>query len=373
MAQEVTTIKQNESDLDVKAKAEKLFETGLMLLHGKKKDIDRAIKCTQRAISLHNSDYRYWQFLGDAYYQRGNLNPAINCFIRSIVLIEEADSNKQSQSIQSELLYSRTRVSDVRFSIGNHEAAIEGYNDILLNCPNDTATLYGAARAQIQLAKQDFSEREMLSGHNHCLDAFKLSIKVILSRPDFCLGWKLASDCCLISVIYGPREKPSDSSIVIEDLGDKISFDKSSCLEFADQLLCKSLTFEAFKESSCLWHNLGITLALKSISEPNQESEKITLLQAFKCLLKALDFDRQSSQIKNSLGVVAAFMGVPRLAHHFFVSSIKSNFSTSEVQYLNLALLYYSYGDKINSKLLSLRAQSEEPLYRCMLFKLIYN
>lgn len=79
------------------AQANKLFQTGVLLIYGKRKSVEKAIKCIQRAITLIDNDYKYWQILGEAYYQRGSLNPAINCFMKSLKLTESVDIRDETE------------------------------------------------------------------------------------------------------------------------------------------------------------------------------------------------------------------------------------------------------------------------------------
>lgn len=350
--------------------ANKLFQTGVMLIYGKRKSVDKAIKCIQKAIVFNDSDYKYWQFLGEAYYQRGSLNPAINCFIKSLKLTEDKSTRGSidEKRRQADCIYSRLRMSDIRLSVGHRDEAADGYIDIIASDPDNVAALIGLSKTELQLSRNSFSSGLVKLGHLHCMNALRYSLRSIKLSPHLCLTWKLASDCCLIQFVYGQRGKfeteiqekfPSNSN---ED-ETSILVDRRTSIQLAQQFLCKALDIEPFRDSGCLWHNLGISLYLKStITEKQLEREKL-LKKSLKCLLKALDVDRSNSQVRNSIGVVAFNLNLLNSAQNFIIKSIQSNMSTSEVQFSNLGYIYLQKGEYRLADVAFSRCQAEEPLY----------
>lgn len=352
------------------AQANKLFQTGVMLLYGKRKSVDKAIKCIQKAITFNDSDYKYWQFLGEAYYQRGSLNPAINSFIKSLKLAEDnlirVDVDEKRR--QADCVYSRLRMSDIRLSVGHREEAALGYTDIIASDPDNVAALIGLSKAELQLARNSFSSGLVKLGHLHCMNALKYALRSIKLRPHLCLTWKLASDCCIIQFVYGQRgkfETEIDEKFpgVTNEDETHIIINRETCIQFAQQFLCKALDIEPFRDSGCLWHNLGISLYLKSTITEKQIERESLLKKSLKCLLKALDVDRSNSQVKNSIGVVAFNLNLLNSAQNFIIKSIQSNMSTSEVQFSNLGYIYLQKGEYRLADVAFGRCQAEEPLY----------
>lgn len=347
------------------AQANRLFQTGVMLIYGKRKSIDKAIKCIQRAITIQNADYKYWQFLGEAYYQRGSLNPAINCFMKSLKLIEdegEMDNEDDRRRREADCTYSKLRMSDIRLSVGHFDEAASSYTDILTKEPDNVAALIGLAKTELQVARNGFSAGLVKSGHNHCMQALRHSLRAIKLCPHLCLTWKLASDCCLIQFVYGQRD---NFTAKIEEKfpgghEDVLLLDKRTCIELAQQFLCKALDIKPFQDSVCLWHNLGISLYLKAsiVQKPNE-----LLRRSIKCLLKALDFDRSNSQVRNSIGVVAFHLNLLNSSQNFLIKSIQTNMSTSEIQFSNLGYMYLQKGEFTLASVAFSRCQAEEPLY----------
>lgn len=133
---EATNLSSPEQEQEARLlQANKLYQTGVLLIYGKRKSIDRAIKCIQRAITLKRSDYKYWQLLGEAYYQRGSLGNAINSFINSLKIVEESTQTTQDvdeeKRQQADCTYSRMRMSDIRLSVGHLSEAALGYANII--------------------------------------------------------------------------------------------------------------------------------------------------------------------------------------------------------------------------------------------------
>lgn len=348
--------------------ANKLYQTGVMLIYGKRKSIEKAIKCIQKAITFNDSDYKYWQLLGEAYYQRGSLNPAINCFLRSLKLAEDEarKPNDDATRRKADCVYSRIRMSDIRLSVGHLSDAITGYQDILERDAKNVAALVGLAKANLRQARNHFSAGLIKSGHHNCMEALRSSLRAIKISPHLCLTWKLASDCCLVQFIYGQRghfetricEKFLESD---DELGLLIT--RMSCIELAQQFLSKAIVIEPFHENGCLWHNLGLSLYLKSTIISDQNERFNLLKRSLKCLLKALDFDRNSSQIKNSIGVVAFNLNLLNTAQNYLIRSIRANMSTSEIQFSNLGFMYTQKGEFHLADVAFNRCQAEEPLY----------
>lgn len=361
------------------AHADKLYQTGMLLIYGRKKLIDKAIKCIQRAINLNEHNYSYWQLLGEAYYQRGSLNPAINCFRRSLSLAEQSLddlSNDEKAERISNRTYSMMRMSDIRLSVGHLDEALSGYSDIIEKEPSNTPALIGFARTNLQLARNNFSAGLVKLGHSHCMTALESSLKAIKLCPNLCLTWKLAADCCLIQFLYGQR---SDMSMNIEiqfpgSTERGLLLDRYACLELAQKFLCKSLTIEGFGDSVSLWHNLGITLYLMSSQFTKAQDQDACLKQALRCLLKALSCDKNNSQVKNSIGVVTFHLNLLQSAQTFLIKSIQSNLSTSEIQFSNLGYIYLQKGEFRLASVAFSRCQAEEPLYfRSWLGKALVN
>lgn len=363
-----TTCQETNISCDIE-QANKLFQTGVTLIYGQRKSIDKAIKCIQKAITLNDSDYKYWQILGEAYYQRGSLNPAINCFVKSLKLVDDGnnsiDTNKKKREF-ADCIYSRVRMSDIRLSVGHLDEALKGYSEIIESDSDNLAAVVGLARTHLQIAQKSFSTGLVKSGHSQCIEALKNSLKAIKLCPHLCLTWKLASDCCIMQFIHGQRgqfEAKIYESFPDSNEDDTLIIDKRTCIKLAIQFLCKALDSELFQESASLWHNLGVSLFLHSTITQKQVDRYTLLRKSIKCLLKALECDKDSSHIKNSLAVVAFNLNLINTAQTYLIKSIQTNKSTSELQFSNLAYMYLQRGEYRLANLAFSSSQAEEPLY----------
>lgn len=362
---------------DPKLQSEKLFQSGVNFLYGKKSSIKKAIQCLQRAITIIDNDYRYWQFLGEAYYQRGSLNPAINSFNKSIQLSQVSHSDNDSSANHQEsqrdgdhdsvnikdYIYSKLRISDIRLAVGHLDEALHGYSQVLDKDLQNVAAMIGLAKTQLQMGKNHFYSGQINLGHAKLMEAIKMCLKSIQHRPDLCITWKLASDCCLIQYINGQLYQFEYT------LGDEFSafggatLNRSHCLELSQRFLCRALTIEGYREYPCLWHNLGVSLLLKSMDKNSTCTHNEYLKLSLKCLLKALNYEPQSSSIRNTIGVVAYHLGQFNTSQHFFIKAIQTNRSTSELQFSNLGFSYLSRGEFSMASAAFTRCQAEEPLY----------
>uniref|UniRef100_A0A6G1S8X1 Tetratricopeptide repeat protein 37 n=1 Tax=Aceria tosichella TaxID=561515 RepID=A0A6G1S8X1_9ACAR len=356
--------------------ANKLFQTSVMLIYGKRKSVEKAIKCIQKAIVLDDSNYRYWQLLGEAYYQRGSLNPSINCFMKSLTLAENylanidtsADDCTERTRVRADSTYSRLRMSDIRLSVQHLDEAMNGYSDIIGIDPENVAALVGMSRAELLMARKSFHSGLVKSGHAHCMNALKYALRSIKLSPHLCFTWKLASDCCLIQAIYGQRGEFSTNLAVFDFPGgnqDGLVVTRLSCIELAQQFLCKALTISPYEHSPSLWHNLGISLYLRcNIATQLKSNERQALLKrALKCLIKALDYDRINSQVRNSIAIVAYQLDLLNTSQNFLIKSIQTNMSTSEIQFSNLGYIFLQKGEFRLASVAFKRCQAEEPLY----------
>lgn len=345
------------------AQANKLFQTGVMLIYGKRKSVDKAIKCVQKAITLNDSDYKYWQLLGEAYYQRGSLNPSINCFMKSLALAENEQTGEKR--VQADCTYSQLRMSDIRLSVTHLDEASAGYSGIISSDPKNVAALIGLSKVELMKSRHSFSSGLVISGHSHCMTALKYALEATKLSPNLCLTWKLASDCCITQFVYGQRGSyVSKIDIVFPGSDDDgLLIDRTTCIELAQQFLCKALAIEPFQESGCLWHNLGVSLYLKSTIVRDPTEKRLLLRRSLKCLFKALDNDRDNSQVRNSVGVVTFNLNCLNSAQNFIIKSIQTNMSTSEIQFSNLGYIYLQKGEYRLATTAFSRCQAEEPLY----------
>jgi tetratricopeptide (TPR) repeat protein len=356
--------------------ANKLFQTSVMLIYGRKKSVEKAIKCIQRAIVLDDSNYKYWQLLGEAYYQRGSLNPSINCFMKSLSLADDyltkvdpkADDRNERKRVLADSTYSRLRMSDIRLSVQHLDEAMHGYSNIIDSDPNNVAALVGMSKAELFTAKKCFHSGLVKSGHSHCMNALKYALRSVKCSPQLCHTWKLASDCCLIQAIHGQRGDFSTTLEVTDFPGcnqDGLVVTRMSCIELAQQFLCKALAISPYEKSSSLWHNLGISVYLKCTFAKQQKSNErqILLRRSLKCLIKALDFDRANSQVRNSIAIVAYHLDLLNTAQNFLIKSIQTNMSTSEIQFSNLGYIFLQKGEFRLASVAFKRCQAEEPLY----------
>jgi len=360
--------RQSEDEDEKHTQANKLFQTGVMLLYGRRKSIEKAIKCIQRAITFVDSNHKYWQFLGEAYYQRGSLNPAINCFKKSLDLVAGEDpflDEAERARRRADSTYSKLRMSDIRLSVGHLDEAASSYNDIILTEPNDVAALIGLSKTKLQLARNGFSAGLVKTGLSHCMESLGFAVRAIKLCPYLCLTWKLASDCCLIQFVYGQRSESGCEHIrqfpTIDDR--TLVVTRKNCVDLSVQFLCKALGIDPFQKSACLWHNLGISLYFKSTLAVKPPERNELLRRSLNCLVKALDLDRNNSQIKNSVGVVAFSLNLLISAQNFLVKSIQTNMSTSEIQFSNLGYMYLQKGEFRLAEVAFSRCQAEEPLY----------
>lgn len=359
--------------------ANKLFQTSVMLIYGRKKSVEKAIKCIQRAIVLDDSNYKYWQLLGEAYYQRGSLNPSINCFMKSLTLadtylskVDEANADvggTERTRVRADSTYSRLRMSDIRLSVQHLDEAMSGYSNIIETDPKNVAALVGMSRAELLMARKCFHNGLVKSGHSHCMNALKYALGAVKLSPHLCFTWKLASDCCLIQAIYGQRGEFSTHMEVVDFPGsnqDGLVITRTSCIELAQQFLCKALTISPYENSSSLWHNLGISLYLKCTfaKQQTKPTERQSLLKrSLKCLIKALDYDRLNSQVRNSIAIVAYHLDLLNTSQNFLIKSIQTNMSTSEIQFSNLGYIFLQKGEFRLASVAFKRCQAEEPLY----------
>lgn len=345
--------------------AEKLFQTGKTLVE-QKKYIDKAIKCIQRAITLNDVDYKYWQYLGEAYFQRGSLNPAINCFIKSLKLAENGENPiADLELLESDRTHSRLRMSDIRLSVGHLDEAASGYSDIITKYPDHFDALMGLSRTELQMSKDSFSFGLIKSGRSHCMRALCLVLRAIKSSPHVGGAWKLASDCCLTQFNLGQRgsfEYKIDEDFPGSQDGSLV-INREVCIELAQRFLCKSLDIEDNDKLYLLWQNIGVCLYHRGRLTVDTKERVKLFKRSIKCLLKALKLDRNNSLIKNSIGLVCYELDLLKTSQSFIIKSIQSSFTSAEAQFSNLGFIYLDRGEFTKAKAAFTRCQAEDPMY----------
>lgn len=356
------------SDEDL-IQANKLFETALMLLE-QKRPIDKAIKCIQKAITLDDKNYRYWQLLGEAYFHRGSLNPSINSFIKSqnLALQEETEDEDELQAKEFACTHSKLRMSDIRLQAGHLDEAATGYTEIIATNPDHVDALMGLSKTNLARSKQNFSQGLVKSGHVYCMQALTLVLKAIRHANQVSEAWQLASDCCLTQFVAGQRgqfETKLNEELPDSDQGGVIIINKWTCIELAQKFLCKALENAEPSQSHKLWHNIGNCLYFRAlmIKADDKSTRDMLLTRAIKSYLKALDLDRNSSQIRNSIGIASYHLGLKNIAQSFLIKSIHTDVNTSEIQYSNLGYIYLNENELDKASAAFDRCQAEEPIY----------
>lgn len=256
-------------------------------------------------------------------------------------------------------------MSDIRLSVSHLDKASLGYSDIVASDPDNVAALVGLSKAELLRARNNFSSGLVKAGHSHCMNALSFALRATKLSPYLCLTWKLAADCCLTQFICGQRGSFS-TKINVQFPGsdqDGLIINRFTCIEIAQQFLCKALAIEPFQESGCLWHNLGISLYLKSTLIAESKEREALLKRSLKCLFNALNYDRDNSQVRNSIGIVAFNLNYLNSAQNFIIKSIQTNLSTSEKQFSNLGYIYLQKGEYRLASVAFSRCQAEEPLY----------
>ncbi|KAJ5614426.1 TPR-like protein [Penicillium herquei] len=357
--------------------------------HINKQEYPESIGHFQSALRISPDDYNSWVGLAEAYHHSGRHIAAINALEHARSLEESLPSSEKENT-----WFARHMLANVKRELREYDAAIEIYEDLLKQRPDDAGN-------KIALL-QTLTESSWKNLHTGLFnDAAELAVKAINvaqlladTRSEIFNLWKLVGDACsLFSYIKKKADKLSvgdckklittdiDSAALdimtdVDEIGqawlDAVDGEGAASPEF-----CIHLSLLAFKRAvhvaindkhaqAVAWYNLGWAeyLAYRNVREQDPSKDQPRqkyLMAAVGCFKKAIESEAGNAEFWNSLGVVTASLS-PKVSQHAFVRSLHLNERSAQT-WTNLGALYLLNGDAELANMAFTRAQSSDPQF----------
>ncbi|KAJ6031120.1 hypothetical protein N7540_001852 [Penicillium herquei] len=357
--------------------------------HINKQEYPESIGHFQTALRISPDDYNSWVGLAEAYHHSGRHIAAINALEHARGLEESLPSSEKENT-----WFARHMLANVKRELREYDAAIEIYEDLLKQRPDDA----GNKIALLQTLTEN-SWKNLHTGMFN--DAAELAVKAINvaqllvdSRSEIFNLWKLVGDACsLFSYIKKKADKLSvaackklvttgidpaalDIMTDVDEIG-QTWLDSTEGEDAATPAFCINLSLLAFKRAvhvavndkhaqAVAWYNLGWAEyhAYRNVREyggSNDQPSQKYLMAAVGCFKKAIEAEAGNAEFWNALGVVTANLS-PKVSQHAFVRSLHLNEQNAQT-WTNLGALYLLNGDAELANKAFTRAQSSDPQF----------
>ena len=355
-----------------------------------RQDYASSIRSFLAALRISPDDYQSYVGLGESYHNSGRYNSAAKA-------LQHAQSleNENSALKAEDVWFTKYMLANVYREIGDYSLAIEGYEGILTERPEN----YGVAIALLQTlaesAWQDIDSGYFGRAARTSRDAFSVAKSIAEHRRDAFSLWKAVGDLCSnftwlfdyidllpvqdIKDLMRSMVKVDDASIFVEydgidvqcviDVGteskeEKVQFCFSAAILAQKHALISS-SDEVYAHAVG-WYNLGWTEyrahnCSRMMQKAESKLQKKFLKTAIRCFKQAIELEAANAQFWNALGVVTTSFD-PKVAQHSFVRSLNINERNAHV-WTNLGTLYLLHDDIELAHSAFARAQATDPDY----------
>ncbi|PWZ02562.1 hypothetical protein BCV70DRAFT_2683 [Testicularia cyperi] len=389
------------------------------------KRFEEAILALQIALRADSYDVVCWQRLGEAYVLAGRHVAALKCFAKCLELIgggtadDNASVNEDDDGWQV-----RYSIGDVHVQLGNFATAIEVFNDILVEHPDQVGVRIALANAQLLSSRQELASGYVVRAEGSAVQAIRESGRVLLQHDKHLRSaWKSVADAVFhlsklgvmsdMPALLGRGDDKSDLVALLE-LAHELGTDEKlpsinavtrsklvllgssregfeaaqapfGCLQASVYLYKLRVVLNASddKVAGSAWGDLATALyrysravvlpsshALLSVTSANGDNdiEKVATeiaasarLQAIGSLKEALRHEPGNETYWLLLGNLTFETSV-KLAQHSFVRAIEAA-PKSPVGWTNLGLLYLRHGDVELANEAFIKGQTADPDY----------
>lgn len=359
-----------------------------------KQQYAKSIVSFQSALRIAPGDYNSWVGLAESYQNSGRYVAATRAFLK-------ADSLEQRPA-EVHTWFAKYMLANVNREMGLFEAAIEGYEAVLLMKPGEfgvSVTLLQtlAEHAWANLEKGLFAQAAKAANR-----ALQVATEVAKTRPSLFNLWKAVGDACSVFSIAQAQASSVDFEalqgllqvdLVDEELDTLADIDQVSSDTLQAVFPGEPLSPEALTPSDrCLlagiiaqkravhsaspdrharavfWYNLGwaehqasVSASRALLTPSSKKKARRFSKAAVRCFKRAIESEASNAEFWNALGVATTTLN-PRIAQHSFVRSLHLNERNART-WMNLGVLYMLNSDGELANEAYTRAQSADPDY----------
>ena len=298
-----------------------------------------AVTSLQSALRSSPENVTCWEALGDAYMARGSYVAARKAFEKVLTL-------------NSESVYSKLMIADIKQKLGYHQDAINDYDTLLQSAPEYLPALRGLGETFLALAEvnlQQFVDKNVLDCIEKSMSALT---RAAVIRPGMAGTWRLLGEAASLAS-HLPESVVSVRVPVVlvrTEAGpdDTVTCDRSSLLDLSVRCYTKCLVLD--QDNVTTWHDLALVQA--SLNQ---------LDTAVLSLKKAISLNPRQSQCWVSLGLIYTKQENWAPAQHCFIKGIELD-NTAQC-WTNLGVVYLNLGEQGLANKAFKEAQNTEPDY----------
>ncbi|XP_077514565.1 tetratricopeptide repeat protein 37 isoform X2 [Amblyomma americanum] len=250
-------------------------------------------------------------------------------------------------------LFSLYETATIKARQGLYKEAAENFEAALDVDPEYVPALKGLAEARLALAREHLEQGLCGLGLENCQLAMDSAARALTQQGKLVCLWKLMGDICLVPAVYGTDwaslKLPADMQ-----LGNPCDSSQGQLLRASQKCYMTALGMQPRLAS--LWHDLALALWLEARLLKGSYSKALASVR------NAVTLDPEQFAYWNSFGVLALSSGTENyaLAQHCFIKSLQLE-SNNLYAWTNLGALYLLADNVQLAHQAFAKAQSLEP------------
>lgn len=354
-----------------------------------KQQYTKSIVSFQAALRITPGDYHSWVGLAESYHHSGRYVAATKAFEHAQGL-EDNLSDEEKQHIW----FARYMLANVRRELGQYDAAIASYEDVLQTRPNDVGNSIALLQTLTESSWKNLDSGLFNSAAELAVKAIQVARSLAEVRPNIFNLWKAVGDSCSnFSYIKKKIDKLSLSDckallstqldvtaldiltdvdgvgndwLQADETDDSVSADACIYVAILSYKRAIHVSVHDIHAQAVAWYNLGWAeyRAYRTVQPGSGSKSKRPrkfIKAAMRCFKRAIELEAGNSEFWNSLGVVTTTMS-PKVAQHALVRSLHLN-ERSVQAWTNLGALYLLQNEIELANQAFTRAQSTDPDY----------
>lgn len=354
-----------------------------------RQDYIKSATSFQSALRSSPDDYYSWVGLGESYHSSGR-------YIASTRAFEQAQKvlgNVEGEDVETSW-YCKYMLANVKKGVGEFEAAIEGYREVLVQRPAEFGVLVALLQALIESGHQNIEQGFFGRAANVAVGALSAAEEISKQHRDAFNLWKAIGDACSIFSWAQAYIRDFPIQLVQKLLSAGTNLEESDILTnldgFSGELLNETFgntpsleivicaAVLAYKRSIHLcssdihaqaiaWYNLGwaeyraYVCIQEEITSSSKRKSSRFVKSSVQCFKRAIELEAGNSEFWNALGIVTAELN-PKVSQHSFVRSLHLDEKNPRV-WTNLGTLYMLQNDYELANQAFARSQSADPDY----------
>ncbi|KAL3220054.1 hypothetical protein MRX96_030128 [Rhipicephalus microplus] len=260
-----------------------------------------AVQSLQNSLRADPSDKSCWECLGEAYLMRESLGAALLCFKKCL----DADPKD---------LFSLYQTAAIKSRQGLHKEAADNFQEALEVNSEYIPAIKGLAEARLALVREHLEQGLCGLGLQYCQQALDTAARALELQGRLVCLWKLAGDICLVPAVYGINwvSLKLPTSLLQGELDSG-----QEQLTKASQK-CYMTAIRMKPRLASLWHDLGLALCL-GVLAVSSGAENYGLAQH--CFIKSLELENNNLYAWTNLGALYLQAGNVQLAHQAFAKA----------------------------------------------------